>query len=357
MERWSGLADVPPDCGPSVVTIGNFDGVHRGHVEVLRRVRHEAAARGARSVAVTFEPHPLHVLYPDRAPRLITPLPLRLDLLAEIGLSAALVQAFTRRLAAQTPEEYVARTFVEALGAVAVVIGADIRFGVRNSGDVDTLRRLGREHGFDVVAFDDLGSTNGSGPERRWSSTWVRELLTVGDVAGAARVLGRPHRLEGVVVHGDHRGRLLGYPTANLAAAGQQRLGTGDVGEHRIPDTTGGGDPGGGLLGFVPADGVYAGWLSDLTAPGGPRRYPAAVSVGTNPQFGGVGRRVEAYVLDRDDLELYGHRVRVELVERLRDTRRFADVDALVAQMGRDVDRCRELLAVPVGSRTGGAGG
>jgi len=322
VDRWHGLDDIPADLGPTVVTLGNFDGVHRGHREVLTRVVREATERGATPVAVTFEPHPIAVLYPDRAPAAVMSLGQRLDALEAVGLGATLVLEFTAEFARQTPEQFVRDTFVEALGAVAVVVGKDTRFGVRNSGDVDTLRELGETHGFEVLALDDLGE---GGTTARWSSTQLRAELLEGSVAHAAQILGRPHRVAGTVVHGDHRGRELGYPTANLSQ------------DHE---------------GLVPADGVYAGWLLrlDVAADDPDRTLPAAVSVGTNPTFDGRQRRVEAYVLDRTDLDLYGERVVVEFVDRLRPTLRFDGVDALVEQMAQDVDRCREILSAIVPS-------
>lgn len=324
MQRWNDLADVPAGYGPSVVAIGNFDGVHRGHRSVLTTVVRQARARQARAVAITFDPHPLHVLYPDRAPALLTGTGHKLELMAATGLDAVLVLPFTRELAGWSPERFVAEVLVDVLGACAVVVGHDIRFGHRNSGDLSTMQRLGARHGFDVVVLDDVHGDDQ--PERRWSSTWIRELLAAGDVAAAAEVLGRPHRVSGTVVHGDHRGRELGYPTANLG-----------------PDTEG----------MVPADGVYAGWMlrPDLPSDAADRVLPAAVSIGTNPTFDGAARRVEAYVLDRDDLDLYGERVALELVERLRDTVRFDDVATLVQQMGRDVDAARDLLTAVVPPR------
>jgi riboflavin kinase / FMN adenylyltransferase len=322
VDRWHGLDDIPADLGPTVVTLGNFDGVHRGHLEVLTRVVGEAAARGATPVAVTFEPHPIAVLYPERAPAAVMSLGQRLDALEAVGLGATLVLEFTAEFAQQTPEEFVRATFVAALGAVAVVVGKDTRFGVRNSGDVDTLRGLGETHAFEVLALDDIGEGDAT---TRWSSTQLRAELLEGSVAHAAQILGRPHRVAGTVVHGDHRGRELGYPTANLSQ------------DHE---------------GLVPADGVYAGWLLrlDVAADDPDRTLPAAVSVGTNPTFDGRQRRVEAYVLDRTDLDLYGERVVVEFVDRLRPTLRFDGVDALVEQMAQDVDRCREILSAIVPS-------
>ncbi|MEP6798778.1 MAG: bifunctional riboflavin kinase/FAD synthetase [Lapillicoccus sp.] len=313
MHVWTSLDDVPGDLGQTVVTLGNFDGVHQGHRAVLARVVEQATSRGAVSVAVTFEPHPIAVLYPERAPRMITSVPQRLQLLADTGLDAVLVLDFTVEFAQLTPEEFVASVFVDALHASAVVVGGDTRFGVRNSGNVDTLRALGVSLGFEVVTLDDLGN----GP--RWSSSMVRDLLAVGDVAGAAAVLGRPHRVSGTVVHGDHRGRELGYPTANLSQ---------DAG------------------GLIPADGVYAGWLTRIEQePGTPDRVlPAAISIGTNPTFDGIQRRVEAYVLDRTDLDLYGEEVGYEFVARLRPTVRFDGIEPLIRQMETDVGQCREIL-------------
>jgi riboflavin kinase / FMN adenylyltransferase len=332
VQRWDLLEEVPQGFGPSVVTLGNFDGVHLGHRSVLGDVVAKARLRGARAVAVTFQPHPLQVLYPDSAPPAITGLEHRIELMAATGLDGTLVMEFTRELATWSPDDFVRRVFAEALSAVEVIVGRDVRFGHRNAGDLTTMRELGTAYGFTVTAMDDLGTSDSehsaSRPGtaepsggRRWSSTWVRELLAEGDVAGAARILGRPHRVEGVVVHGDHRGRELGYPTANLD-----------------PQPTG----------VVPADGVYAGWLVRPDLPDGEpdRRMPAAVSIGTNPTFDGTERRVEAYVLDRTDLDLYGERVAIELVARLRPTVRFEGVDPLLVQMAEDVRRCHEVLGL-----------
>jgi riboflavin kinase/FMN adenylyltransferase len=323
VQRWYGLDDIPADLGPTVVTLGNFDGVHRGHREVLTRVVREAADRHALPVAVTFDPHPIAVLYPERAPAAVMSLEQRLDGLDAVGLGAVLVIEFTREFAQQTPEEFVRVTFVDALGACAVVVGRDTRFGVRNSGDVDTLRELGTLHGFEVVALDDIG--DGPSHGARWSSTQLRSELLAGTVDHAAQILGRPHRVTGTVVHGDHRGRELGYPTANLSQ------------DHE---------------GLVPADGVYAGWLVrlDLDEAALDRTLPAAISIGTNPTFEGLQRRVEAYVLDRTDLDLYGERVAVEFVSRLRPTLKFDSIEMLVEQMKQDVDRCREILSAIVPS-------
>lgn len=308
MLRLNDIRDVPSGFGPSVVTIGNFDGVHRGHQALLLSVVQLARDTGRTSVAVTFDPHPLAVLYPDRAPVAIGSLQDRLSELEVSGLDAVLVMPFTLQLAAMSPRDFVHDVFVQALGATAAVVGRDTRFGARNVGDVQTLRELGGEFGFEVRVLQDVGE------DGRYSSSQVRSDLQAGDVASAARVLGRQHAVTGMVVHGAERGRELGYPTANLAQ-----------------DATG----------FVPADGVYAGWLvrGDATA----ETLPAAISVGTNPTFDGVHRTVEAYVLDRTDLDLYDEVVTIRFQERLRSNVRFESVKELIDQMGRDVARARKL--------------
>jgi len=327
---WTDLSQVPPGFGPTVVTLGNFDGVHRGHAQVLARIVDLARARDARAVAVTFNPHPAVVHRPDEAPELITGIADRVELLAGTGLDAVLLVDYTLDFARQTPEEFVSTYLVDGLRAGTVVVGHDVRFGRGNSGTLATMVELGARHGFEVVAIDDVGqhqgvpvTEGGPGHDARWSSTGVRALLTAGDVREAARILGRHHRVRGTVVHGDARGRDLGFPTANLGA----------------------------ITGMVPADGVYAGWLErpQLAAAADPHhpdvRLPAAISIGTNPTFDGVERRVEAYVLDRTDLDLYDEDVVLELVDRLRPTLRFDGVEPLVAQMHDDVARARAVLA------------
>ncbi len=320
MLRWTDLSQIPRGYGPSVVTLGNFDGVHKGHQAVLstvvRKAREYGSAGpvGAHAVAVTFDPHPVAVLHPERAPQIITSPNQRLELLSRTGLDAVLVMEFTRELALWTPERFIVDVFVKALGASLVVVGEDTRFGVRNSGDVRTLRQLGGEHGFEVLTLTDIGEGG------RWSSSRVRALVSVGDVAGATEILGRPHRVAGEVVHGDHRGRELGYPTANLAQTS---------------------------AGLTPADGVYAGWLIRPSLPDRDPDHtlPAAISIGTNPTFGGTQRRVEAYVLDRNDLDLYGETVCVEFIERLRATEKFDSIEGLLAKIAEDVQRCRMVLS------------
>lgn len=314
--RLTKLTDVPADLGETVVTIGNFDGVHRGHQALLSAVCELATERQARSVAVTFDPHPLQVLRPDHAPRLISPKATRLERLAQTGLDVVLVLGFTNELAAMSPEEFVREVFVDTLHASAVVVGRDTRFGARNAGDVGTLRELGESYGFEVRVVADVGE------DHRLSSTQVREALAGGDVDTADDILGRPHEVRGEVVRGLQRGRELGFPTANLRTDRD-------------------------CQGFVPADGVYAGWLvrEQLAEDDPEYRMPAAISVGTNPTFDDVPERtVEAYVLDRDDLDLYGETVRILFVERLRGNTKFDSIEALITQMTRDVDAARDLL-------------
>ena len=322
MHVWRGLGEVPSDLGRSVVTLGNFDGVHRGHRAVLGQLVDQATTRSAGAVVVTFHPHPVAVLFPDRAPEQLTSLDQRLALIAASGVDATLVIEFTTEFAHLSPQEFVEQVFVAALHACAVIVGEDTRFGWRNTGNVDTLRELGAADDFEVVVLADLGEG------ARWSSTMARGQLAEGDVEGAAVVLGRPSRVCGTVVHGDHRGRELGYPTANLG-----------------PE----------VEGLVPADGVYAGWLTRLDRPADgegqvDRVLPAAVSIGTNPTFDGQERRVEGYVLDRTDLDLYGERICFELVRRLRPTVKYEGIEPLVRQMNEDVAQCREILSTIVPS-------
>lgn len=307
VQRWRGLEKIPPDWGPSVVAIGVFDGVHRGHQYLLDRAVQAARRRGVAAVVVTFDPHPLAVVRPGHEPLALASLDRRLDLLAGLGLDAVCVLPFSTELSRLSAEDFAVGVLADRLHVVEVVVGENFRFGHKAAGDVDLLTSLGRRHGFAVDAVPTVGDTE------QWSSTRVRAALDVGDVETAAELLGRPYRVEGEVVVGDRRGRALGYPTANLA---------------RTPGVA------------VPADGVYAGYLvTDLLTDRltGAERLPAAISVGTNPTFDGSEQRVEAYALDRDDLDLYGAVVGVEFTSRLRDTVRFDSVDDLLAQMAEDV--------------------
>lgn len=312
MHIWNSLDEVPPDFGPCVVTLGNFDGLHRGHQEVLAQVRAEAVARGAHSVALTFDPHPALVHRPESAPAQIMGLGDKLAAMAAVGLDAVLVMPYTLKFAQQSPEEFVTNVFIRGLRACAVVVGEDVRFGRGNSGDLSTMKELGAELGFDVIIV------NEEGHDRRWSSTWVREALEKGEVDTAAQVLGRHHVMSGEVVHGAARGRELGFPTANLSPA---------------------------ACGIIPADGVYAGWLTDSQG----HRWPAAISVGSNPTFVGVSRQVEAHVIGRPNepveaFDLYGQHVVVEFVQRLRGMVAYTGTQALIEQMHRDVAQTRSTL-------------
>lgn len=318
MRVWRSIAEVPADLGRTTVTIGNFDGVHLGHQHVVRRAREVAAEVGTeRVVVVTFDPHPIAVLRPEHAPPTLTTIETRLARLAEAGADDALVIPFDREIAGWSPEEFIDRILVGALQAKAVVVGANFRFGNRAAGDVAALREAGESRDFvvDGIALD-------GGPQV-WSSTYVRNCLATGDVEGAAEALGRPFTVTGVVVEGDKRGRELGFPTANVPTTG---------------------------VAAAPADGVYAGWLRRLDTgerPDAGEKLAAAISVGTNPTFDGEReRRVESYVLDRTDLELYGVEVEVTFAARLRGMVRFEGVDALIDTMKDDVVRTREILKV-----------
>jgi riboflavin kinase/FMN adenylyltransferase len=320
VRRLDGLSALPAGLDGSVVTVGMFDGVHRGHRALLDRVAAEAAERGVPAAAVTFDRHPLAVLRPGSEPPLLTTLDGKVELLGQAGMAVVLVLEFTEALSQVGAEAFATEVLFDGLAARAVVVGENFRFGHKAAGDPALLAELGHPRGIEVVAVP-LHAEAG----QVVSSTRVRAELAAGDVEAAAASLGRPYAVEGQVVVGDRRGGpLLGIPTANLAPA-----------------------PGIAL----PADGVYAGQLTDQHD--GVAR-PAAVSVGTNPQFG-TERRVEAHVLDFDG-DLYGHRVAVAFAHRLRGQAVFDGPDELAAQMRADVDQARRLLASgPDGRvRTGG---
>lgn len=293
--------------GDPVVVIGNFDGVHRGHVALLRTAR--AAEPDAPLVAVTFWPHPMSVVRPDQTPPLLTTLGRREELLRQAGADRVVVVDFTPEVASWSPEQFV-DAVLRPLHPVRIVVGANFRFGFRAVGTVDTLARLG-EGSFAVQAVPLV--TDGAQPS---SSTLIRHAVVEGDFGRVRELSDQVFRFSGVVVHGDQRGRELGYPTANVAVA-----------------------PGYA----VPADGVYAGWVTRLDQPDAPR-WPAAISVGTNPTFDGQERRVEAYVLDRDDLELYDVEIAIDFYARLRGQVRYAGRKALIEQMRHDVEETRHLL-------------
>jgi riboflavin kinase/FMN adenylyltransferase len=310
--RWQGLDEVPAGWGESVVTIGQFDGVHRGHQSVVARAVERGRERGLPVVVVTFDPHPDEVIRPGSHPPFLCSTRRRAELLAGLGVDAVCVLPFTLAFSRLDPDEFVRAVLVERLHAAAVVVGEDFVFGHRAVGDVALLARLGEKYeyvteGLPLLVLDGV----------RISSTEIREWLEEGDVAEAAKALGRPHRVEGVVVRGHQRGRQLGFPTANVESP---------------PHTA------------IPADGVYAGWLATLDEEGEEtRRWPAAISIGTNPTFDGTVRAVEAYAIDRHDLDLYGLHAAIDFCARLRGTLRFDSVEALVEQMHLDVDETRGI--------------
>ena len=313
MEIFWGITEIPPVSHGTIVTLGNFDGVHTGHQAVLKAVAALAGEHQVHSVVLTFDPHPRSLHQPEQPLQLITSLQQRLERMADTGIDATVVEPYTWDFAELTPEEFVKEYFVDRLHARVVVVGKDMRFGKNNSGDLATVQRLGEKHGFDVVTIDEVGESAGIG---RFSSSDIRAYLVSGKVAEAKRALGVPHALRGEVVHGDARGRALGFPTANL-------------GEE--------------IHGLIPCDGVYAGWARFDQED---TRYPAAISVGTNPTFHGDMRRVEAHLVDIEfsTLDVYGRTMTVEFSEFIRSQITYTDMDSLVEQMNQDVDRARDML-------------
>jgi riboflavin kinase/FMN adenylyltransferase len=310
MQSFFAAGEVPAGFGPSAVTIGKFDGLHTGHRAILARLEALAAERGLVSTVVTFDRNPLRVLAPERCPDDVVSAEQKRELLEQAGVGALLVLPFDESLRSLPPEEFVRDILVGALAAKLLLVGRDFRFGARGAGDLDLLTRMGDDLGFTVELQPDVALEG----ERRASSTWVRELLAAGDIRSAAHLLGRAPVVRSVVVQGQQRGRELGYPTANL---GREEL-----------------------EGFIPADGVYAAWLTVHGA-----RYPAAVSIGNNPTFEGVpARQVEAYAIDQD-FDIYGETIEIAFVERLRGMERFDSLDALVTQMDSDTAKARAVLA------------
>ena len=292
----------------SVVVVGNFDGVHKGHQEVLRTARE--LEPGARLVALTFWPHPMSVVRPGSEPKLLCTLDERVNLLQQAGADVVKVIAFDRKLMQLSPEGFL-DSYVGPLNPVRVVVGENFRFGHRARGDLETLRRWGAGR-FEVTGLELLSTEL-----QATSSTEIRRLLAGGQVAEAADHLGRPFRFTGTVVMGHQRGREFGFPTANLP----------------VPE------------GFAaPDSGVYAGWMS-LADPANSQVWPAAISVGVNPTFDDVPAVVvEAHALDRDDLELYGVSIHVDFVARLRGNVRFEGILELITQIGIDVEDTRAIL-------------
>ncbi|MDF1480068.1 bifunctional riboflavin kinase/FAD synthetase [Leifsonia sp. H3M29-4] len=304
-------AEVPAGFGPSAVTIGKFDGVHVGHRAVISRLLERAREQHLAAAVVTFDRNPLSLLRPELCPDALVSNAQKLENLAATGIDATLMLTFDRALSEQTPEQFVREVLVDALHARVVLVGHDFRFGARGAGDLALLERLGAELGFGVEMISDI-TPDGA---RRVSSTWIRELLGEGRVREATDLLGAPPAIRSVVVHGEQRGRTLGFPTANLAQE---------------------------IEGYVPADGVYAAWMTV-----GGERYPAAVSIGNNPTFEGVlTRQVEAHAIDAQ-LDIYGEPIELAFVEYVRGMHKFEGADALARQMAADEARIREILGVP----------
>jgi len=320
VKRWRGLAATPGDLGRTVVTIGMYDGVHRGHQALIGAAVERARALRRPCLLLTFDPHPAEVIRPGSHPAILTSLDRKAELVAELGVDAMCVLPFTQEFMRLSPETFTHTVLVEHLHAAQVVVGENFTYGHKAAGTVQTLAAEGRRFGFTVEGLP-LRNVEGEGEEVTISSTYIRACVAAGDMESATQALGRPHRVDGVVVVGDRRGRALGYPTANVES----------------PTFT-----------AIPADGVYAGHLvlRDPRSGVSKERYPAAISVGTNPTFEGSRRTVEAFVLDFDG-DLYGEHVGVEFVSRLRAMAAFPDVDSLVAAMDDDVVRTRALLDVP----------
>ena len=315
MLRWRGLEATPGDLGRSVVTIGMYDGVHRGHQKLIGAAVARARAMRRPCLLLTFDPHPAEVVRPGSHPAILTALDRKAELVADLGVDAMCVLPFTTEFMRLSPETFTHTVLVEHLHAAQVVVGENFTYGHKAAGNVDTLAVEGRRFGFAVEGIALAGVDD---DDVTISSTYIRACVAAGDMVSAARALGRPHRVDGIVVRGDRRGRDMGYPTANVESP---------------PFTA------------IPADGVYAGHLvtRDPRSGASRDRFPAAISVGTNPTFGGSRRTVEAFVLDYDD-DLYGEHVGVEFVQRLRPMAAFADVEGLLAAMAKDVEDTRRIL-------------
>lgn len=335
VDIWNGLDQVPADLAGSSVTIGVFDGMHRGHQQLIATAVEKAHSEGVPAVMVTFDPHPTVIFRPDHVPPMLATLEQRAVSAARYGIDAMLVVTFDREIASWSPEEYVQRVLVDLLHARAVTIGANFTFGHRAAGTSDTLVELGEKYGFDVTVHGlltdggDSADGNGGGQGAHTvCSTWIRGQITEGNVAAAAGALGRNFTVRGVVTRGAGRGgAALGFPTANLYFPDSQAL---------------------------PADGVYAGDLRILPTRKDPKgelvgdmpvgtHLPAAISVGTNPTFGDETRSVEAFVLDHE-ADLYGRKVTVSFIDRIRGMENYPDLDSLVAAIANDVTETRRLV-------------
>jgi riboflavin kinase/FMN adenylyltransferase len=309
------LERCPHPSAGCAVTIGAYDGVHLGHRAVIAEVRRRAAARGLESAVVTFDRHPASVVRPESAPRLLTDLEQKLELLAETGLDHCLVITFDDARSEEKAEDFVHEVLAGCFNARSVVVGEDFHFGHGRGGNVGLLREMGATLGFDVEGIDLVGADGRpAGEDARVSSTTIRHALVAGDLDLANAMLGRPYEVRGIVARGDQRGRELGFPTANVSVPG-------DI--------------------LLPADGIYAGWY---LRPGGDPQ-PAALSLGRRPTFYAEAHAslLEAHLLDWSG-DLYDEPARVRFVARLRPEERFDDVDALVAQMRRDCEDVRRIL-------------
>lgn len=295
--------------GPyGVVALGNFDGVHLGHQAILDTARKRAHEAGGRAFALTFDPPPAKVLFPAQAPPLITTPEDKLDLLSRSGLDGVLVMNFTRELSLLTPDEFVRRYLVSAIGVREVVVGRTVSFGHDRAGDAARMVELGREFGFKTIVVEPVRAS-----DLEVSSSKIRELIAAGEMRGAARMLGRPHFLSGSVVKGRGRGREIGFPTANLASATE----------------------------CVPPDGVYAARVVVCGT-----AHPAIANIGTRPTFNETERTIEAYIFDFA-ADLYSRRVKLELIERVRPEKKFQSAQELARQIARDVERAKQILAEP----------
>jgi riboflavin kinase / FMN adenylyltransferase len=315
--RWRGLEATPGDLGRTVITVGMYDGVHRGHQELIGTAVARARAMRRPCLLLTFDPHPAEVIRPGAHPAILTSMDRKAELVAELGVDAMCVLPFTPEFMRLSPETFTHTVLVEQLHAAQVVVGENFTYGHKAAGNVESLTVEGRRFGFAVEGVPLAGVDDDA---VTISSTYIRACVAAGDMVSAARALGRPHRVDGIVVRGDRRGRDMGFPTANV----------------ETPPFT-----------AIPADGVYAGHLvtRDPRSGASRERLPAAISVGSNPTFQGSRRTVEAYVLDFDG-DLYGEHVGVEFVQRLRPMAAFPDVDALLAAMTKDVEDTRQILGM-----------
>ena len=321
MRRWRGLDATPGDLGRTVVTIGMYDGVHRGHQVLIGAAVARARAMRRPALLLTFDPHPAEVIRPGSHPAILTALDRKAELVAALGVDEMCVLPFTPDFMRLPPETFTHTVLVEHLHAAQVVVGENFTYGHKAAGNVGTLTSEGRRFGFTVEGIPLANVGVDDEEDVTISSTYIRACVAAGDMESAERALGRPHRVDGIVVRGDRRGRALGYPTANVEAP---------------PFTA------------IPADGVYAGHLimRDSRSGASGERFPAAISVGTNPTFQGSRRTVEAFVLDFDG-DLYGDYVGVEFAHRLRPMAAFVGPEQLAEAIARDVEQTRTLLGLP----------